>query len=270
MFAKVMKAHLAGYKEVDMPGVPDGIHYSSGRRYAHILPPEMRELNILPSTRAAFWRYFKAQCGDVGLHTDFHHLNSSQAFAFNLFFPLMAERANHAAVLRALGVQSVELASWRFEAIPDGNERTAVDFYARYTSGTQLLCEVKLTESSFGSAAPNKARLAKRESHYLPALSGKIASEWLEEDKFFLNYQLLRNLSHVNLDRGDQLVFLMPRANVGPWAAAERFMSALTPAAMNSVRLVSVKDFLGRLQGDAPSTTHLSEFAAKYHPAVVA
>lgn len=86
-YAHAMRDHLAEYKARHLPDAPDGIYRGNGRAYPHVLPEELLTHNILPSLREEFWEYFEANRRELALHTDFHHLNSSQAFAFNLFFP---------------------------------------------------------------------------------------------------------------------------------------------------------------------------------------
>ena len=60
-------------------------------------------------------------------HRYFHHLNSSQAFAFNLFFPYFSgEPESASALLRALGQEGI-LAGWEPEAVPVPDEETNID-----------------------------------------------------------------------------------------------------------------------------------------------
>src|ERR1017187_5138014 len=69
-----------------------------GRSYGHILPRESSRSNIIPSIREAFWN---APVGKVKLHTDFHHLNSSQGLCFNLFFPFLSSEDEHTSELQS-------------------------------------------------------------------------------------------------------------------------------------------------------------------------
>jgi hypothetical protein len=52
--------------------------------YDHILPINQNEKNIITEIRSEFWSFFKLN--NIKLHQYFHHLNSSQALCFNLFF----------------------------------------------------------------------------------------------------------------------------------------------------------------------------------------
>src|SRR5262245_1230602 len=88
-YADDMKMHLARYREEDLVVSELGVWFRNGKEYEypHILPWQLRELNVLPGIREEFWKY--AQAEGIKVHRYFHHLNSSQAFAFNLFFPLI-------------------------------------------------------------------------------------------------------------------------------------------------------------------------------------
>ena len=86
-FQQRAKQWLSTYKR-DVLGVEeDGIWLRNRKAYPHILPQEKYQLNILPSFRDEFWKWFPSQ--RIQLHSDFHHLNSSQAVCFNLFFPML-------------------------------------------------------------------------------------------------------------------------------------------------------------------------------------
>src|SRR5688572_18033974 len=84
-FGQSVQAHLSGYKRTVL-GLAENGNWR-GKSYAHILSYDLNELNILPSIRERFWSDLPGM--KIKLHRDFHHLNSSQAVAFNLFYPAM-------------------------------------------------------------------------------------------------------------------------------------------------------------------------------------
>jgi hypothetical protein len=97
-----------------------------GRAYAHILPYRLRFLNFLESTRSELQDYLVTH-PSITLHKYFHHLNSSQAFALNLFFPYFSKGGHSARALsRSLGIDA-HVSNWEFEDIPDQSEGTNVD-----------------------------------------------------------------------------------------------------------------------------------------------
>lgn len=269
IFSDQMKAHLARYK-IEHLGVPqNGLWRSNSRPYPHILPESDHRLNIIETIRDEFWEYFHAHSATLPLHTDFHHLNSSQAFAFNLFFPWASNKANHGRLLSALGLQEEEVLRWSFEEIPDPAERTTFDFYAELVSGRRVLIEVKLTEASFGTAIPDEAHRYKLQGTYVPRLSGKVTPAGLEESAFFLNYQLFRNVSHLDINRGDRLCLVLPRSNEVTWLQGERFLNYLEAPARDAIRMISVEDLAVALSAAAPEVStklseHMNLFKTKY------
>ena len=98
--------------------------------YPHILPIAQLEQNILLGVRDAFWPY--ARAGDIKLHRDFHRLNSSQAFAFNLFFPFFRPEGDPRPLLPALELPSRPVAHWGFEAVLDAEEGSNFDVHWTY------------------------------------------------------------------------------------------------------------------------------------------
>lgn len=259
-FSNQMKAHLARYKREHLAVLEDGLWRNNQRPYAHILPESAHRLNILETMRDEFWEYFNDHRATLPLHTDFHHLNSSQAFAFNLFYPWASNDAAHGYLLSALGLEREEIVRWSFEEIPDPAERTTFDFYAELASGRRVLIEVKLTEAHFGGAVPNEEHRNKLQKTYKPRLVGKAVPSGLEEAVFFLNYQLFRNVSHLDISRGDFLCLVLPRANDFTWQQGGAFLNYLEAPARDAVRLIAVEDLLVALSELAPNVSQgLSE-----------
>jgi hypothetical protein len=143
---------------------------------------------------------------DIKLHMYFHHLSSSQAFAFNLFFPFFLSGPGPARELSgALGVDQDVTSDWQFEHIPDRDEGTNADVMWR-TSEARVFCEVKLSETGFGTAKNDVEHQLKLVKIYRPRLNNIVSRDLLQEATFFKNYQLLRNISLLALDGKDRLV----------------------------------------------------------------
>lgn len=264
-----MKEHLARYKREHLGVTEDGLWRGNQKPYVHILPEAVLDLNILETTRDEFWAYFKDHAATIALHTDFHHLNSSQAFAFNLFFPWLNTASAQGRLLSALGVEGEEIVSWNFEHIPDQAERTNFDLFAVLASGRRVLVEVKLTESHFGNVVPKPEHHKKFATVYQPRLAGKMKHETLEESVFFLNYQLFRNVSHLDVVRGDLLLLVLPRGNEFTWQQGEAFLEQLAPSVRDCVRLVSVEELVETLTEQATNVSprmseHMGLLRMKY------
>jgi len=206
---------------------------------------------------------------EVKLHQYFHHLNSSQAMAFNLFFPFLGlPDADPAALLDAMKLPAGRLERWAFESVPDQGEGTNFDLHLFVEGGAQYFVEVKLSEQEFGMAKRDARHRRKLVRIYRPRLVGKANHAALVEEPFFKHYQLLRNLSHLQLDRGDRLVVLVPRASDSLVAGREFLLGAVTPPAAQAVAFVYLEDIIERLTRDghlSPRlTAHIELFTEKY------
>jgi hypothetical protein len=260
-------AHLTSYRTKMLEGLADS--GAEATSHGHILPEDLHRLNILESYREDFWRYAKTRSEVWALHTYFRHLNSSQAFAFNLLFPFVAEPAQDAILLDALGVRSLTSANAEFEFMPDQAEGTTVDFTTMLDGGRRLLVEVKLTESEFGSRVPKESHVAKLNGTYRRMLADKVSAETLEQGVFFANYQLCRNVAHLDIARGDQLIILLPRANTITWQQGERFIrERLLDIARQHVSLIAAEDVVASVLADSRCTprlrTQFEQISEKY------
>jgi hypothetical protein len=269
IYSDQLKAHLARYKREHLQIATDGLWRSKQRPYRHILPEALQHLNVLETIRDEFWAYHDSNRATLGLHTDFHHLNSSQAFAFNLFFPWVNTPSARQHLLAALGLGGEEIVCWYFEHMPDQAERTTVDLYFELASHRRVLIEVKLTEEHFGGIVPKVAHRTKLESTYRSRLAGKAKPESLQEDVFFLNYQLFRNLSHLDISKADRLILVLPRANDFTWQQAGAFLQHLESSAEAAVQVIAVEDLWVTLAAGAPDVSpllsqHMHLLQAKY------
>ena len=266
-----LRAHLTAYK-LERLGVTElGVWRNNSQPYGHILPESLQKLNIVETIRREFWKYFEANKATLSLHTDFHHLNSSQAFAFNLFFPWMASSKAQAEFLAALGLGHRTIKHWRFEHMPDQFERTSVDYFAEFEDGGRLFIEVKLTEEHFGTAKDDESHRTKLRDTYAGRLTDKVTGDALEPATFFLNYQLLRNVSHLDLTRQDTLLLLLPRANTFTWLQGQEFREKYLKAhCQGAVLLVTAEDLVRALaktpEADLKASVRL--LAEKYLPDV--
>jgi hypothetical protein len=233
----------------------------------HVLPLAKKWDNLLNAARPLVKAHLKAN-GKVRLHRYFHHLNSSQAFAFNLFFPFFGGNTSAgSSLLRALG-QTPPLASWEPEAVPDREEGTNLDARWRLADGTAVMCEVKLSEAEFGKAPTDEKHRRKLKDIYRKRLADHVDARMLQEPQFFGAYQILRNVWHMLQVPGSTLLFILPRANTRLWKELTPALAALHAGTRERVSTVAVEDVLARLRNDAASPIALREYArqleAKY------
>jgi hypothetical protein len=245
-YAQIIQRHLAAYKTSRL-GVKEAgtfVHNGKELHRAHILPKELRWLNILEPIRSEVRGYLDRH-PDVKLHKYFHHLNSSQAFALNLFFPYFEQGAS-LALLEAMGTPG-EFAGWQPEHVADATEGTNVDVMWFNPRGTKTFCEVKFSEQEFGVAKDDRRHHQKLEEIYRPVLAGQCAPELLEPPAFFSKYQLLRNVWLAARDTDSSVVFLVPRANSALWPQLAPFIKKLAPPLARRIHAVAIEDVLAAL-----------------------
>lgn len=243
--------------------------------YDHILPLEQKEKNIIEAFRDDFWAYHKGT--DIKLHQDFHHLNSSQALCFNLFFPLFhydkrlltfvlhriievaptfrTSKENldklfaikndrlsehFAAELEEEFLTNNIFSGCEFEKILDTNEGTNFDFFVQLQNGNKVLFEIKYTESGFGKTVADERHIHKYDTIYKLRLEKVLRPEFINQDFVFKNYQLVRNLSYI--DDLTTVVFLFPEANQDLRGTADLISKILLPDFVHQTRVVHIED----------------------------
>lgn len=259
-FAQTIHRHLADYKTSRLGVKENGtyIHKGKERRYAHILPKRLQWLNILEPIRSEVRDYLKHH-PNVKLHRYFHHLNSSQAFALNLFFPYF-EQGAPLMLLRAMGMPG-EFSDWRMENIAEASEGTNVDIMWFDSEGKKTFCEVKLSEQEFGVAKNDFRHRQKLEEVYSPVLTGQCAPDLLVPSEFFAHYQLLRNVWLAAREPNSSVVFLAPRTNFAIWSQLERFRTKLHDPLKQRVHAIAVEDVLVALTSSKHNPPHLRWYA---------
>ena len=256
--------HLAKYKQSVLGIAEPGMFRFRGRDLpkAHILPLAKAWHNLPEPARSLARAYLGAH-PDVKRHKYFHHLNSSQAFAFSLFFPFFdGGPSASTALLRALGLSGT-LAGWEPEAIPDRDEGTNLDARWSLTDGTTIFCEVKLSEGDFGKAQNDGRHAKKLREIYRPRLHGYVEPRLLTAPEFFTVYQILRNVWHLVSVPNSKLVFLLPKANARLWKLLLQTLDSVALATRHRIFPVAVEDVLRLLQADQNCPGELREYAKK-------
>jgi len=106
-FQSRTKLRLAQYKREVLNVHEDGIWLRTVNHTAHFANRKA-PVDILSAFRDQFWTWFPQQ--NIRLHSDFHHLNSSQALCFNLFFPLlMSDGEGLPSIVKILGLTGPHL-----------------------------------------------------------------------------------------------------------------------------------------------------------------
>ena len=244
-YSKTLQKHLTQYKH-DRLGVKEaGVYLHQGKeiRCGHILPTELKWLSLLESHRSEIRAYLAAH-REIKLHKYFHHLNSSQAFALNLFYPYFegGEKAS-AALQRAMGT-SGKLKKWIPEWVPDAEEGTNVDVSWQNERGGWTYCEVKLSEQEFGKATHDRRHLDKLSRIYAPILTQFCPSSMLEPEQFFKNYQILRNIWLAAREPKASVIFLLPAANTKLWESLDDVVESMAPSLRDRIYRVPIEQTL--------------------------
>ena len=278
-YAEAIKSHLAQYRSKKLEITECGTWHK--KEYPHILPEGRRKENVLKTIRGEFWEYahrraLGEKCLKDSLHQCFHHLNSSQALCFNLFYPflLKPEWLNFLPTV-LLGRNAEVVNDAEFEHIEDTNEGTNFDFFMQLRSGRRLFFECKFTEVDFGRAKDDKKHQQKLVDIYRFKLQKKVKPGALESSVFLKHYQLLRNISHVNPENKDHLFLIFPRGNsdiVSPLVCRVGVLDDFLAEKMKScVTVLQLEDLIKRIQGtsvmeDSVMKMHWHLFEEKYLP----
>lgn len=269
-FQENVKSYLGKYKrevlKIEQPGTYQ--HNGALYKYQHILPKEKQSLNILGTYRDKF---FDSEYSNIDFHKYFHHLNSSQAFCINFFFPLIAEQRSDL-LLEALDLPNAKISTSQFELISDieisNSRKTNFDFFLEIENNKRVYVEVKYTEQKFGSAKPDESHLNKFNMTYWPLLDGNvyIKKKYKSVDQFLKHYQIMRNLVHIN--ESNIVMFFYPKGNQKIHKQALQAKNEiLTEKGKDKLKLVSAENAYQRLSKSIESDIlieHFEQFYSKY------
>lgn len=266
-YDQLIKQHLADYKINTLGIARDGLWRGNGKPYPHILPEERGILNILSGYREDFCEYFDNS--RISLHLDFHHLNSSQAMCFNLFFPFLFKKKLGLLASDVLSLSENEVTNAEFERVMEQVEGTNFDFSMEMASGSHILFELKLSENDFKAETPNANRKRKLDEIYRPGLTGKVVEKYLDERLFFKHYQILRNISYLREDGSDFQFFIFPRKNEQLAGTEQTIRGMVTDSFRDRVRVLYLEDLVERIlqcvdSSDTGMVEHFEEFKMKY------
>jgi hypothetical protein len=205
------------------------------------------------------------------LHSGFHHLSSSQAMCFNLFFPFLAEDKKHLQLLRQIFTTDSVIEDAGFEAVLDTTEGTNFDFWFK-TADSRKLFEIKLTEPDFGKAKADDAHISKFKTVYSRALNGKFEASCCSCDVFLKHYQLMRNVWSLGIGTGDTLACIVPKANGCLTREIDFLKKCLSKPYRERVSIRYLEDLATALEEIVPADAdrmkeHFRLFREKYLPA---
>ena len=213
--------------------------------------------------------------GEIKLHPDAHHMNSSQIMCYNFFRPLLKEYNKNKKDYKPSD-ELVDLvgkiidtplenknSSCKFEYIQPNTDTTNFDFYLK-CSDVEVFFEIKYTEKEFAKKKVTPDSELQYEKVYKPMIS---KAEHIFKDKtisasdFLKNFQLLRNAISA-IDNNKYVVFICPRAHDNLVNQYNKFKEQfLSPKGEEHVKLVTWESLL-----TAAKELHISqgEFCKRY------
>ncbi|HWI37649.1 MAG TPA: hypothetical protein VNU64_14440 [Burkholderiales bacterium] len=269
-----LRSHLVKYKfrvlGVLSSGAWKGARTGALAERPHILPAGQERLNIVSPYRDRFWAEFGRGEGHA-LGGDFAHLTSSQALGFNLFYPLVVDRAWASAfVQELLGLKDATVRAAAFEYSADPHEGHHFDFFAELDSGERLYFEPRLAEIGFRTLDVPPRERDRLLERYARRLAGLVEPKWLEPDEFFRRYELLRALSCLQRPQ-HRLYLVLPRENQSLSQALAILPDIATAAAAERVHMLYLEDAVEGLRAlargrDEHLRKHYRELREKYVP----
>ena len=203
--------HLGKYKYNELKIQENGIAYKyteterqpmleddgkSPKRLPNILPIELCDdykwKNIIPSDyQQEIISIIKTK--EICLHKEFHHLNSSQALCFNLFFPLRIE-LGHKYIN-----ESSEETKYAFEYVKNPIEKTQIDHYVVYfkPDTEEHGYEVKYTEETPDEKTRERNKKSKDKykfNKYRQNIRKYFCDENITESEFIYYEQIYRHI----------------------------------------------------------------------------
>lgn len=217
-FQEQVKDHLGDYKKKVLEIKKDGVYNYKGREieYGHILPRKPEDFSNLNIIRNYRKQFYDSKYSKIDYHRFFHHLNSSQALCINFFYPFICE-GNFKPIQDLLNLPIEKCLKYEFEFVSDieksGSKKTNFDFFFETEGSDRIYVEAKYTEQEFGKTKSDPSHKKKYAQTYLPLLEKNtfIKEECKTEDFFLKNYQIMRNLIHI--DNKSRVIFFYPKAN---------------------------------------------------------
>lgn len=269
-YAERLLQQLAEYKARELAGIAEAEGARTGELSSapYVLPHEHRKANILPSIHDRFWAEFDAQTPPVALDPDFHHLDSGQAMAFNLFFPFVHAGGVDPRLLRALGIAAKDDYVASFCKVPDPDDDTRSDFYMEARPGRLIFFDVKLSQDDLGRRSGDEALSPELAPEYEALLREHVDAKWLEPANLAANEQMMRKLSWLCRHPDSGLVFIFPRANERLMESEERLKHIVSKSLAPRIAILYLEYLVERIlrlvEGDQALREHFLHFRAKY------
>ncbi len=249
--------HLSQYKKNFLGIQEDGFweDKDGNQNYcSHILPEKKEDTNIIDSAYSQSIKKLKKEKLSE-IHKGFKCLNSSQAFAFNFFQPIIDEK------LFSVLIDSVNQVSI-YDYERKNKEDTQFDFYLK-ADNKEYSFEVKYTEEDFGKAPMDETHIKKWNSIYKNKMA-KILKKEMKMENFFDEYQLWRNICFA--DEGMNVRFVFPKFRDDLSTKVNNAKDLCKKEIKERIDIIIVDDIVRDLKklGNKDILKHYSQFEQKY------
>ena len=245
--------HLSQYKKNVLKIKKNGIYSKNLKEYTHILPKDKEIHNLIVSDYFMdLWNIIKVY--KINLHKYFHHLNSSQAMCFNLFYPIIKENLLEIIMKNT----NDDIIGWKFEYEPDKIERTNFDVFIQ-TQKLGYYFELKFTEQNFGSKIMNERSIQRYNEVYKEKMQ---IFKKVTPEIFYKNYQIFRNLSYI--DKGI-INFVFPKTRIDLDMEINTILEKhCDKKYLEKINIVYIEDILERALLINKFKEHYKIFSEKY------
>lgn len=236
--------------------------------YTHILQNEKDNLLLSYGYDKVLYEIYEKQKIAGNIHAGFSNLNSSQAFAFNFFSPLIEEARNGVNLFKTLlhdNYLELPIQCKFEEVLPEDN--TQLDFYLT-SEKKRYTFEVKYTENAFGDTDKDEHHQIKYNNYYCKKLDSIVSSYNAKEfeNQFFEEYQLWRNLCGLCIEN-TIVCFVFHKYRTDLEKKIEIAKKILkTDELKKRIKIIKVDDFVEEIikSGSEKQKRFYSEFKEKY------
>ncbi len=254
---RLVLQHLSNYKK-NIMGIPEDGFWEdkdgNQNYYSHILPKNEEDRNIIDSVYSQTIKKLKKD-KESEIHKGFRCLNSSQAFAFNFFQPLIDENMFQVLIGPVNCVTDSDYEK-------KNEDDTQFDFYLK-ADNKEYSFEVKYTEEDFGAAPMDESHIKKWNTLYKNKMA-KILKKEMKMEDFFDEYQLWRNICFAA--EGMEVRFVFPRFREDLSTKVNNAKSLCKKDIQKRIDVIIVDEVVDKLKtlGNEDILNHYSQFEQKY------
>ncbi len=295
-FKKKVHEYLGRYKQ-DVLRIKEKGSYKNNT-YDHILPisegddvyavDSIHQYNLLPVYRDELWQYILQQSSkkEKFLHQYSHHLNSSQMMCINFFYPFAVKdeiKKHLISAIQNLGSVAFKINNpddlrfeFEYESAKEKSKGFSPTNFDLYISNNDLnlYFEIKYTETfdaiSKKKRKENNEYQKKYDDMYQGFAKKVIKDEWRPYERFYDNYQIMRNLVHI--DDNSFVIFLYHDKHTTTDKQVAKAKKFLKKEYQNRLICLTWDDLYSEIkkemksvfENDADLDNHFKEFSKKY------